>query len=64
MNEEPKKIEVVSGNGKDLEISNVSTHLSIAKPKIKDDDDKKQEIVIPQVKKKPEKTENKEENKK
>ena len=52
MSEEPKKIEVVPGNGKELEISNVSTHLSIAKPKIKDDDNKKQEIVIPQVKKK------------
>ena len=51
MSEKPKKIEVVSGDGKDLEISNVSTHLSIAKPKIKNDDDKKQEIVIPQVKK-------------
>ena len=59
MSQEPKKIEVVSGNGKDLEISNVSTHLSIAKPKIKNDDDKKQEIVIPQVKKK---EDNKKEN--
>lgn len=55
MSEEPKKIEVVSGDGKDLEISNVSTHLSIAKPKIKNDDDKKQEIVIPQAKKKEDK---------
>ena len=62
MSEEPKKIEVVSGNGKELEISDVSTHLSIAKPKMKDEDDKKQEIVIPQVKKKIEKTEK--ENKK
>ena len=52
MSEEPKKIEVVSGDGKDLDISNVSTHLAIAKPKIKDQDNKKQEIVIPQVKKK------------
>lgn len=60
MNKEPKKIEVVSGNGKELEISNVSTHLSIAKPKIKDEDDKKQEILIPQVKKK---IENKDEKK-
>lgn len=60
MSEEPKKIEVVSGNGKELEISDVSTHLSIAKPKIKDNDDKKQEIVIPQVKKK---IENKDEKK-
>lgn len=55
MSEEPKKIEVVSGDGKGLEISDVSTHLSIAKPKIKDSDSKKQEIVIPQVKKKTDK---------
>ena len=59
MSEEPKKIEVVSGDGKELEISSVSTHLSIAKPKIKDEDNKKQEIVIPKVKKKVEDTENK-----
>ena len=51
MSKEPKKIEVVSGNGKELEISSVSTHLSIAKPKVKNEDNKKQEIVIPQVKK-------------
>ena len=44
-----KKIEVVSGDGKDLDISEVSTHISSLKPKIKD---KKQEIVIPKVKKK------------
>lgn len=56
MNEEHKKIEIVSGDGKDLDISDVSTHLAIAKPKFKDADDKKKEIVIPQVKKK---TENK-----
>ena len=52
MSEEPKKIEIVSGTGKNLDISDVSTHLSIAKPKIKDEDEKKQEIVIPGVKKK------------
>ena len=51
MSEEPKKIEVVSGNGENLNISEVSTHLSSIKPKIKDNDDKKQEIVIPEVKK-------------
>ncbi len=49
MSEEPKKIEVVTGDGKDLEISEVSTHLSALKPKTKNDD--KQEIVIPQPKK-------------
>lgn len=60
--EETKKIEIISGNGKDLEISDVSTHLAIAKPKIKDDNDKKQEIVIPQVKKKVENKETKKDN--
>ena len=55
MSEEPKKIEVVSGDGKELEISDVSTHLTITKPKIKDSDSKKQEIVIPQEKKKTDK---------
>ena len=54
MNEEPKKIEVVSGDGTDLDISKVSYHLNIAKPKIKKDDNKKQEIVIPEAKKKKE----------
>ena len=52
MSEDSKKIEVVSGDGKNLNISEVSTHISTMKPKIKDDNDKKQEIVIPQVKKK------------
>ena len=57
MSEEPKKIEVISGDGKELEISDVSTHLAIAKPKIKDESEKKKEIVIPQVKKKSDETE-------
>ena len=50
--ENAKKIEIVTGSGKDLDISDVSTHLTIAKPKIKDEEEKKKEIVIPQVKKK------------
>lgn len=50
MSEESKKIEVVSGNGKNLEISDVSTHLNIAKPKIIDSSEKKQVIVIPKSK--------------
>lgn len=53
MNEAPNKIEIVNGNGKDLKISEVSTHLQIAKPKMKDAKDKKQEIVIPEPKRKP-----------
>ena len=51
MSEEPKKIEVVNGNGTDLNISEVSSHIPDLKPKNKNQDDK-QEIVIPQVKKK------------
>lgn len=54
MSEENKKIEIVSGTGKDLNISDVSTHLNIAKPKIKSKEEIKQEIVIPQVKKRAE----------
>lgn len=49
MSEEPKKIEVINGDGKDLEISEVSTHLSEVKPKNKEE--QKQEVVIPEVKK-------------
>ena len=52
MSEEPKKIEVVNGDGKDLEISEVSTHISTLRPKAKDEDDSKQEILIPQPSKK------------
>ena len=52
MDNSSKKIEIVPGDGKDLDISEVSTHLSTFKPKIKSDSDKKQEIVIPKVKKK------------
>jgi len=51
MSEEPKKIEVITGDGTDLEISEVFTHLSALKPKTKSEDKKKQKIVIPQSKK-------------
>lgn len=47
--ETPKPIEVVDGDGK-LEISPVYKHLSIGKPKAKEE--KKKEIVIPEEKKK------------
>ena len=55
MGEAPKKIEIVNGNGDNLEISDVSSHLNIAKPKIKNDEEKKKKIVIPQVKSKEDK---------
>ena len=47
---EKKEIEVVNGNGKDLEISPVREHLSAMKPKSKEEKNKK-EIVIPKVEK-------------
>ena len=46
-----KKIEVINGDGDDLEISPVYDHLDIEKPNI----GKKKEIVIPKEKKKEEK---------
>ena len=46
-NKEEKKIEIVSGDGKDLNISPVYEHLEIEKPK----KEKKEDIVIPKVKK-------------
>lgn len=49
MSDEPKKIEIVNGDGKDLEISPVYNHLSIAKPKTKEE--KKKDIIIPKEKK-------------
>ncbi len=51
MSDEPKKIEVVNGDGTDLDISDVSSHLNIGKPKLKNDEEKKQKIVIPEEKK-------------
>lgn len=45
-----KKIEVISGNGEELDISPVSRHIPISKPKIDKKTDKK--IVIPKENKK------------
>lgn len=49
MSDKPKKIEIINGNGNELEISPVYEHLSIAKPKTKEE--KKKGIVIPEEKK-------------
>ena len=50
MDNNSKKIEVVDGDGTELDISPVYKHLNIAKPKTKDEKDKK--IIIPEEKKK------------
>lgn len=46
-NNEPKEIKIVSGDGSELNISDVEKHLDIQKPKQKD----KKNIVIPGEKK-------------
>lgn len=45
-----KEIEIVKGDGSELEFSPVYEHLNVAKPKPKDE--KKKKIIIPEVKKK------------
>ncbi len=46
--DEKKKIEVVTGNGSDLDISPVYQHIEVEKPK---EEIKKENIVIPEEKK-------------
>lgn len=52
-NEENKKkeIEIVNGDGTELDMSPVFEHLNAVKPKSKSEEDKKKKIVIPEVKK-------------
>lgn len=45
----PKKIEIVTGKGDDLNISPVYDHIDIEKPK---DEKEKKKVVIPKEKKK------------
>ena len=45
--EEKKKIEVINGDGKDLDISPVYQHLEVEKPREKN----KENIIIPEEKK-------------
>ncbi len=47
-----KDIKIVNGDGKDLEISPVYNHLNSSKPNTKKDKKDKEEIVIPEEKKK------------
>lgn len=49
---EKKDIEIVTGDGTNLEFSPVYDHLNLAKPKPKNEDEKKKKIIIPEVKKK------------
>lgn len=47
---EKKEIEVVTGDGTNLEFSPVFEHLNVAKPKPKDENEKKKRIIIPGLK--------------
>lgn len=58
MMEEKKNLEVVSGNGSDLDISPVYEHLHVAKPK--SSKEKPTNIVIPKENKKTSKNKNEE----
>ena len=51
-NEEKKEIEIVSGDGTELEMSPVFEHLNAVKPNTKNEEEKKKKIVIPEVKQK------------
>ena len=49
---EKKELEIVSGDGSELEFSPVFEHLNAIKPKTKDEQEKKKKIVIPETKNK------------
>lgn len=46
---EEREIKIINGNGKDLNISDVSTHISSLKPKTKSKNEKGKKIVIPKA---------------
>ena len=50
--DEKKEIEIVTGDGTELEVSPVYEHLNAVKPKTKDENEKKKKIIIPEVKQK------------
>ena len=47
---EKREIEVITGDGTNLEFSPVFEHLNVAKPKPKDENEKKKKIIIPGLK--------------
>lgn len=46
---EKKKLEIIAGDGSNIEMSSVHVHINSIKPKSKD---KKQKVIIPETKKK------------
>lgn len=47
-----KNLEIITGDGKNLNFSPVFNHLNSAKPKTKDSSNKNTKIIIPEVKNK------------
>lgn len=52
--DEKKEIEIVSGDGSELDVSPVYEHLNAVKPKTKDENDSNKKIIIPEPTKKDE----------
>ena len=50
--EEQIEIEVINGDGSEIEVSEVHDHLNAVVPKTKDEEEIKEKIIIPEVKKK------------
>lgn len=48
---EKKELEIVTGDGTELDFSPVYEHLNVFKPKPKNENEKKKKIIIPEVKK-------------
>lgn len=44
-------LQVIAGDGSELDVSPVYEHLNAVKPKTKEDENEKKEIVIPKTKK-------------
>ena len=50
--DEKREIEVVTGDGTELDVSPVYEHLNAVKPKTKDENEKNKKIIIPKIRKK------------
>lgn len=48
---EKKELEVVTGDGSEIEVSPVYEHLNVLKPKTNNESEKKKKIIIPGIKK-------------
>ena len=48
---EKKELEVVTGDGSEIEVSPVYEHLNALKPKTSNESEKKKKIIIPGIKK-------------